>query len=97
METCSGFLLENASLSLIGDIHHLTGSECDVGQTRCVAVAYGCGERRHILAVNLSTRSQAAAGGMSAAQLKDDKDFKEAVQFIIQKCSVRDRLSINCS
>jgi len=50
-----------------------------------------------ILAVNLSTRSQAAVAGMSAAQLKDDKDFKEAVQFIIQKCSVWDRLSINCS
>jgi hypothetical protein len=49
-----------------------------------------------VLAVNLSTRSQAAVGGMNAAALKADKDFSDAVKGIVEGCSVRDRLNISC-
>lgn len=48
------------------------------------------------LAINLSTRSHAAVGGMTAAALAADKDFSDAVKAIVQKCSVRDRLSVSC-
>lgn len=48
-----------------------------------------------VLAVNLSTSSQATVAGMDSFRLQMDYDFKTAVESIVEDCTV-DNDSISC-
>ena len=49
-----------------------------------------------ILAINMSVQSYADVGGMNYRELKRDKDFKRAVESIVEDCQVVDQSRLSC-
>jgi hypothetical protein len=49
-----------------------------------------------LVAVNVSTRSSAAVAGMDRSDLRRDRDFRRAVEDIVESCSVGSGGSISC-
>ena len=49
-----------------------------------------------ILAINMSVQSYADVAGMNYRELKRDKDFKRAVESIVEDCQVVDRSRLSC-
>ena len=54
----------------------------------CVAFAVGmlAGELRHRYDIVLVKPAQAEVGGMGYTQLRKDRDFKRAVEWIVEDC-----------
>jgi hypothetical protein len=45
--------------------------------------------------VNFSTQSRASVAGMDARDLRTDRDFRHAVEYIVESCTVNES-SISC-